>query len=292
MLGGLALLVGELSPREALQAVDRRSQRALASARDALLGRAASDDNRPGSLPCPALDDNGQVPLFVGDRCPAYVGRFPWKALKTGELRDGHGQLLWYALAPALRDSPAAEPVNGLTTAELSLDDQSAIAAIIFSPGPPLAGQARDAGDAIGDYLDGSNADGDHAYVAGQASATFNDRSLAISQTMLFGLVGKRILGEFRGSEARGPARPATGLHRYHDDFGQFPWADSDGDGRADDNATSGLPPTDDLLLPDWLRRNRWQDVVRYHRDNASAARLSLGSGELAVAPCRSLPCQ
>ena len=50
---------------------DAKTRAALDYARQALIGRAIGDANRPGSLPCPDLDDDGSAELFVGSACPS-----------------------------------------------------------------------------------------------------------------------------------------------------------------------------------------------------------------------------
>lgn len=291
VLGSLSLIVGQLSAAEARQSAERSTAAALARAREALLGRAASDDNRPGSLPCPAADAGGQAALFVGSRCPSPIGRFPWKTMKTGELRDGYGELLWYALSPALRDHPLAEPINAGTATEMRVDGRPEIAAVLIAPGPALAAQGGRPGRAVGDYLDGGNADGDLDFVSGPLAAGFNDRVLPIARDELFRLVGRRVLGEIRGPDDRNPQLPSNGLRRHHRDFGVFPWADDDGDGRAETGATSGQVAHLDLQLPDWLHRNQWFARVSYRRDHGDAARLQLDSLAIGVAPCPASPC-
>lgn len=283
-LAALAVAAADGLLAAAARAADRSTAAALARGRDALIGRAVADDNRPGSLPCPALDADGQVPLFVGNRCPAYVGRFPWKAMKTGELRDGRGDLLWYALAPALRDHPAVEPLDGRTTATLSVDGLDGVAALLFSPGPPLAGQTRHAASTVADHLDGANADGDDAYV----TAGTNDRLLPIARDALFRPVGRRVLAEIRGP---GDQTPAAGLRHHHAAYGAFPWADGDGDGYADDGIIAGRVPYRDLTLPDWLQKNGWFARVAYRRDGADSARLELDDLRLDLRPCPASPC-
>lgn len=289
--GGLVYAIAELSLRATADATERATQAALARARDALVGRAVTDDNRPGSLPCPALDEGGQVALFVGNRCPAYVGRFPWKAMKTGELRDGHGELLWYALAPALRDHPAVEPLDGRAPALLTVAGTDGIAAAIIAAGPPLAGQARHPASAVADHLDGTNADGDAIYAMNPPSATFNDRLLPLSRDALFRPVGRRVLAEIRGPDDRPPALPAQGLRHHHRLHGRFPWADRDGDGHADDGAASGGVPYRALQLPEWLARNGWFAHVAYRRVGDDAATLEFGGDRREVAPCIASPC-
>ena len=53
-----AVLYVFLSPGSRRSAEEKITARALAAARDALVGRAAGDNNRPGSLPCPDLATN------------------------------------------------------------------------------------------------------------------------------------------------------------------------------------------------------------------------------------------
>src|ERR1700675_860066 len=83
---------------------DQKTTAALAQAKDALIGRAASDNNRPGSLPCPDTNNDGSAELFVGNNCPSYIGRLPWRTLGLPDLRDSSGERLWYALSSTLRD--------------------------------------------------------------------------------------------------------------------------------------------------------------------------------------------
>lgn len=86
----------------------RATERALAQAREALISYAADRpiDARvgPGYLPCPDLDDDGWAESTCGslsghvgqaDR----LGRLPWKTLGLPDLRDGHGERLWYAVS-------------------------------------------------------------------------------------------------------------------------------------------------------------------------------------------------
>ncbi|HEX5801911.1 MAG TPA: hypothetical protein VFY24_02720 [Azospira sp.] len=291
VLGGLSLIVGQLSAADARQSAERATAAALARAREALLGRAASDDNRPGSLPCPAPDAGGQAALFVGSRCPSTIGRYPWRTMKTGELRDGYGELLWYALSPTLRDHPQAEPINARTVTELRVDDRAGIAAVILAPGPALGGQGGRPGPAIGDYFEGGNADGDLDFVSGSTAPGFNDRVLPITRDELFRLVGRRVLGEIGGADDQATALPNDGLRRHHRDSGAFPWADGNGDGYADAGVGNGRVPYLDLQIPDWLDRNQWFTVVGYQRLSADTARLTLDATTISSTVCASASC-
>ena len=109
--------------------LDKSTASALAQAKDALIGRAATDNNRPGSLPCPDVDNDGVADSNFGN-CIDYIGRLPWKTLDLPELLDGNGDRLWYALSAKLRDNPAAQPINPLQVLQLTLDGAPNIAAI------------------------------------------------------------------------------------------------------------------------------------------------------------------
>ncbi|MCB1941271.1 MAG: hypothetical protein KDI53_04380 [Candidatus Accumulibacter sp.] len=293
-LWGLYLFIGQLDTTQLRLANEQRAAAALADAREALVGRAATDDNRPGSLPCPALDENGVAAIFAGNHCPTYIGRLPWSTLRVGELRDSAGALLWYALAPALRDHPLVPPINAQTPVELTLNGTANVAAIVFSPGEPLPTQAGRPGNATSDYLDGSNNDGDNAYVSGPSTPLFNDRALAITRDDVFRAVNQRVLAEIRGPEA---TPPQWGLRKYFADNGTFPWADTDGDGHADIGAASGGLPYNDLVLVDlaatvlplpplgWLSANGWLPLVVYERLSGSSARITIGNSTRDIGP-------
>mgnify|MGYP000875164310 CR=1 FL=1 len=278
-LWGLYLVVAELNTTQFLLARKQATGTALAQARQALVGRAAGDDNRPGSLPCPAIDETGVAPLLAGNHCPTYVGRLPWRTLDVGELRDDAGQLLWYALAPALRDHPNAMPINLETVPELRLDGAPNVAAIIFAPGAPLAGQNGRPGNAVADYLDGSNSDGDNDFVSGPQSAAFNDTVLAVTRDDVFRVVNQRVLGEVR-ARANNASLPDHGLRGYQALNGSFPAADGDNDGLADAGVTAGRLPYRDLSfsvsVSTWLTANDWWRLLSYTQLSACLARIGI----------------
>ena len=150
----------------------RATERALAQAREALLAFAAERpiDARvgPGYLPCPDLDDDGWAEATCGslsghlgqeDR----LGRLPWKTLGLPDLRDGHGERLWYAVSTrykgllncaasracidmtppsalgtiTVRDA-AGNVLHDGTVADPARAASGGAAAVILAPGPPL----------------------------------------------------------------------------------------------------------------------------------------------------------
>ena len=160
-LAATTWILGQSSGTNARNQRDKQTATAMAQAKEALIGRAATDANRPGSLTCPDVDNDGVANGDFGN-CDALVGRFPWKTLDIPELLDGYGDRLWYALSFNLRDHNSSPPINPLTVLQLTLDGSPQnIAAIIFSTGAPLANQNGRPSNTVADYLDGSNNDGD-----------------------------------------------------------------------------------------------------------------------------------
>lgn len=278
--------------------LDKATAAAMAQAKEALIGRAATDQNRPGSLPCPDTNNDGGVPLLVGNHCPSYIGRLPWKYLRVGDLRDSAGERLWYALTPALRDDNSAQPINPQRPLELTLDGRPNIAAIIFAPGAPAANQSGRSSNAAADYLDEANhAYPNSAYISGPPSPTFNDKALAITRDDIFRTVSQRVLAEIRGPDDNAAGPPTYGLRRYWAAYSTFPWADSGSDGVGDVGTTSGKLPYNELMINPvsvvWLSANGWLPLITYQRLSPNLARLGIiGSNQtIDVIPCPASPC-
>ena len=190
-MASMSLLLSSANLSGSRISADQARSDALAQAKAALLARAAATLTRPGSLPCPDFNDDGED---TNGSCSDTntTGRLPWKTLGFADLRDGDGNRLWYVLATQLRNDSTAK-INPAEPLGLSMDGTDNIAAIVFSPGPPLPGQAGRLSNNIKDYLDGANNDGG-PYISGPASPTFNDRAIAISRDELFRIVNLRVL--------------------------------------------------------------------------------------------------
>ncbi len=208
---------------------DKITAAALTQAKDALIGRAASDANRPGSLPCPDIMTNtpngavinvpndGIADSFSGPDCPSYIGYLPWRTLGLPDLRDGSGERLWYVLSSNFKDYNSPPPLNsellGLLNIGGTQTTNNAIA-IVFSPGSTLPGQNRSATQVsnclttgtqvaanlcAANYLEGSNANLNTLaalnlnYQTTTSSATFNDKLASITPDQLFPVIEKRI---------------------------------------------------------------------------------------------------
>ena len=196
-----AALVSSLSSSAQKSARQQKTAAALAQAKEALIGRAISDDNRPGSLPCPDINDDGVVDGVAGN-CTSYIGRFPWKTLELPDIGDGDGERLWYVLSPSFKDNPSSEPLNSvppnLWADPLTLGAETNVVAIIFAPGVPLSGQNGRPSNNIADHMEGENAGSDAIYATGLASESFNDHALSITRANLMGAVEKRVVAEAR----------------------------------------------------------------------------------------------
>ena len=199
-LGTLYLILEQLSPLSISALRARKTDAALNTARDALIGYMArfreeqANDGQPGKpygyvlLPdlgsgrnnnpasncvdgagnklegCDANAFTG-IAYDANGLPPTVIGRFPWRTLGTGPLRDGNGECLWLVVSAThgriLRTSPAATPpaMNWDTPAQLDIRvarGATALASeianphdrpllIVFAPGALLSGQDRSA---------------------------------------------------------------------------------------------------------------------------------------------------
>lgn len=291
---GASWFLSQVNTESARRHLEDVTASAMAEAKAALIGRAAQDDNRPGSLTCPDTDDDGVANQLFGN-CTTYVGRLPWKTLDLPDLRDGHGERLWYALAPELRDNPGAQPINPLQVWTLTLNGAGNVAAVLFSAGPPLPSQNGRPGIDVNDYLDEANKEGGPNYISKPASPSFNDTVLAISRDDLFRAVNMRVLGEIRGPDDNAPGAPTHGLRAHYADNSTFPWADNDNDGNADVGETLGRPPYNDLnfqaTTSAWLNANAWVQLINYRRVSTNSAIISIGGIQMNICPYLTSPC-
>ncbi len=266
---------------------ENRTRAVLEYARQALIGRALADANRPGSLPCPDSDDDGSADLFTGSQCPSYLGRLPWRTLGVGDLRDAQGERLWYALSANFRDHPLAPVLNSDTRGTLtvySVSDATLVSAqaiaIVFAPGVALPGQSRDDTVTICDstlknvrrnrcaanYLDtAANVTNSAAgpYITAPAAPLFNDQLVLIVAADLMPLVEQRVALE---------ARNALLAYRAASACACYPWADGAGDGASARGVNRGRIPATTALPQDWgpgvlpayFGANNWHRVIYY----------------------------
>lgn len=175
----LLLLSGVLSSQNQATRIAFKNAQVLAQAKAGLIafaisagvGRActsAPNCERPGDLPCPdqtpdsAPQANGNPATSCGNANgstgqSARLGRLPWKKLNLPDLRDAHGQRLWYAVSSNFKNNTRIPVLNSDTgfgtitvrdnIARVSFDGSnpnnlpSGVVAVIIAPGPPILRQ-------------------------------------------------------------------------------------------------------------------------------------------------------
>lgn len=178
-MGGLYFFVSNLTPETIEARRQAKTEAALMQAREALIGYALkyrdeeAGQGRPdrmyGYLLLPDLgsarnnnagctEEGCDAANFAGNAPNiTAIGRFPWRTLGTGPLRDGHGECLWYAVSGSHQRVQQVSPMNWDTLSQLDVVVANGTAAmvsavasahdrpiaVIFSPGPWLAGQDR-----------------------------------------------------------------------------------------------------------------------------------------------------
>lgn len=280
---------------------DKKTTDALAQARDALIGRAAADSSMPGSLPCPDLLTNiagnnipndGIADLLVGNECPSYIGRLPWRTLGLPDLRDGSGERLWYALSRAFRDDSSAQPLNSNTLGQFQISIGSTtytqVIAVVFAPGGVVGVQTRSAANenTVAHYLEGGNETGvsTNTFVTSVETESFNDKLLPLTNDALFNVVNIRVAKEV-----------VAALESYRSSNSYYPSANDYGSaapyycnpssyrGRFPITTTGGTCgqaawPASTSTFRTWFSNNNWNLVTHYAISKA-CGRLGLPFG-------------
>lgn len=241
-IGGLYFFVGNLSPDFLRRQAQLATGDSMLIAREALVGYAARfrDEQAAqgttglayGYLPMPDLgtsrnnnsgctEEGCEAANFAGNGANVTViGRFPWRSLGTGPLRDSNGECLWYAVSGSHQRIQRGTPMNWDTLGQMDIVTAngtsamvSAIAsahdrpiAVIFSPGPPIADQNRgpSATDSVtecggnytvSNYLDPQDSTqlaGITNYLAGSTNSASGDTSASTKSLSIGGAVSRR----------------------------------------------------------------------------------------------------
>lgn len=252
----IAVIYTSIGPAAGSYARAKTTSIALAQAKDALIGRAAGDLNRPGSLPCPDTDNDGSAEIYVGSACPSYIGRLPWRTLGLADPRDEAGERLWYAVFPPFRDNTAAGLLDVDTKGGLTVyrDSTATVVtaeavAVIFAPGAPIGGQIRGLANENNpaNYLDVTggvnNSVAAGPFISALASQTFNDRLLVITTSDLMPVVEKRVAREMLNLLAQ---------YRANSGCGCYPWAANNFDDDSVDGRRRGGVPIENALPENW----------------------------------------
>ena len=301
VVGAAAVLINSLTSSTVKIARQETTAAALAQAKDALIGYAASDATRPGELPCPDVNDDGKLTMnvdYIGSNCVSPIGRLPWKTLGLPELRDGAGEHLWYTVSKTFWANGSV-PINSDTQGNLTVSGTTAasnVIAIVFAPGNALSGQSRSSTNQVAcatngltvaeswcatNYLEGTNPAPNPQvtpnlnYQSANTSSTFNDRLMIISTRDLIPPVEKRVAKEVQGFLASYRAANG-GVYPYPATFTNCTFNSANPiNSNCDSSQTQcrgRLPLHSDVLsypdwantLPAWFVNNGWFNVIYY----------------------------
>ena len=277
-----AVVVTSLSATAVRNEQSRKDSNALAVAKQALIASAASSNTRPGSLPCPDIDNDGisdvQNISVVDSPCAARIGRLPWQTLGLADLRDASGERLWYAISLNFQDT-SANQINASANGQLTLTDNTqtttGVVAIVLAPGKPVSNQSRDVTrvNNYEHYLESYAAGQLTVNVAGQ-DAAHNDQILAITPADIFSLVQRRVIKEAQLSLQNYYANastlntlpyPATVENFDGNTTYSYPMTPTNS---VVPSYSGYLPSESNQALPAWFAANRWNRVLQYTVDS------------------------
>ncbi len=253
-------------------AAAQKTAQALAAARDAVIGFAASapDSARLGDLPCPATSYSTGDAASSCNTAASRIGYLPWRTLGLPDLRDGSGAPLLYAVSNGFKNNTRIGILNSDTAGEFTVAGENAIA-IVFAPGSPIGNQDRSVATFnVANFLELGNADGDTTFLNSPESSDFNDRLLWITPRAFFPPLEMRALRV--AQERLQHYFTVTGRYprsnRYVDDFscwtygGRLPFPTPGnpcleaGNGASEDMWT--------MAWPGWFFFNYWDYVIHY----------------------------
>ncbi|HSI27959.1 MAG TPA: hypothetical protein VK953_01660 [Methylophilus sp.] len=231
LLSGMAGVAFQASfKHQPRQAMMQKTMASLALAQQALLayanqplGLTQCDMNcqRPGDLPCPDRNNDGLAETSCSNT--ARVGRLPWKTLGLGDIRDGSGERLWYAVSERYKNNPRILPLNTDTPGSWTVSSLNGIirdatqgngvVAVIIAPMQPVvrkdgwAQQRNDtSSEVVKHYLDIAD-QGDNAsaiensasgFVQAVTSTSFNDVVWPVTATMMHHHMQQQVVSELK----------------------------------------------------------------------------------------------
>ena len=301
VLSGMSTLLYFLNESNLKNKRLNKTYTSLAEAKAALIGYSVLNASKPGTLPCPDTDNNGNSNSSVAN-CSSYIGRLPWRLqLGMTMLKDSHGECLWYALSPVFRTQMTnptrlLNPLNSTTNGTINVvnDSDAPIAsanpvlAVIFAPNYPVTGQNRSGaatiycpGDSVASkYLDtkglvnnaiGNVIGANYTFKIGAVDNGFNDQLVYITARDLYPALRKRITKEIVGNPS--PLAVPSGLVKYYQTFANtYPCPAKSVTGNADCTLPLGnnvpyndaIEPLQYTALSSWLNDNGWFAMTTY----------------------------
>jgi hypothetical protein len=134
---------------------DKQSARALAEAKDGLIGFTIQANVVDSAyLPNPDLKlsaaiSEGSQSGMAGGVDISLLGKLPWRSLGMPALKDGWGECLWYAVSGRFKTSPQTTVLNWDTLGQIDVIQEDGsllainLAAVIIAPNVLLSGQNR-----------------------------------------------------------------------------------------------------------------------------------------------------
>ena len=299
LLGAAFVVMGDWSAIALKMERDNQTHTSLAVAKDALIawsvlqGDIGTGTNpRPGTLPCPDTNDSGLQAASCSAAGGTSIGRLPWKTLGIEDVRDADGERLWYAVSNNFRRTGTNnKPINSDTQGTLLLYASNGIklltptseqlAAVIFSPGAPLAGQDRKTyPNKATSYLEAANnrnnAIASGPFIAGpivnaQGEILLNDRLLTIAPQELIVALERRVLKEVENAlaiyaAAQGGKYPNPAKYNGTNCSSAIASVTSPTTCRSSSSVCFGRLPEDVLgpHLPTWFLQNGWGRLITY----------------------------
>ena len=201
------------------------AQQALLSYAQQSLGTTPCELNcpRPGDLPCPDRNNDGIAETSCSNT--SRLGRLPWKTLGVGDVRDGSGERLWYAVSERYKNNPRLRPLNLDTAGTWSVvssegvvwdaTQDNGVVAVLIAPMQPLTredGWVQQRMDATSEvakhYLDIQGASDNanpqenaaRSFVRTSSGIHFNDVVWPITASQMHQVMQKQVLAEVRRS--------------------------------------------------------------------------------------------
>lgn len=211
------------------------SMKNLRKARELLLGWAVSHPDRPGLLPLPDLNGDGNYDgnsdcLNTPLNAASLLGKFPWRTQEApcptpfrgigSNPADATGETLWYAVSANVVYNAATgqypkinSELRSTNTGWLTVIDESGVvlsnrvAFVLLAPAGTVPGQVRGgATPSASQYLDSvtvngqtqSNSDLDQIFVRAKTQDSFNDLLIYVTIDELIARVGNRMLRDLK----------------------------------------------------------------------------------------------
>lgn len=213
----------QLAMQQTIMSLALAQQALLAYSHQSLgLTQCESNCPRPGDLPCPDRNNDGIAETSCSNT--ARLGRLPWKTLGIGDVRDGSGERLWYAVSERYKNNPRILPLNLDTPGTWSLllaeslqwdaTQGNGVVAVLIAPMHPLVredgwGQQRQesSSEIAKHYLDIHVLDNAspventlNGFVMAASSPHFNDVIWPITASSMHQQMQKHVLSELKRS--------------------------------------------------------------------------------------------